>query len=582
MSPRRSLHTLTSFALLLLLATPILRAQNFELVAPKQPDPIKKPAKLPDTEPPLTATASDAIVIESLLGLVLVDQPNHVLETADAATVRGLRAKELPLVQKSDFTPIASRYLGHPVTQKSMSELMRDIILYYREHDHPVVDVYAPEQDVTDGVLQVVVIEGRVGEKKVEGNRWFGSESLTREIRLKKGDTIDARQLLADLDWLNRNPFREVDLIYSRGQALGTTDLVLQAHDRFPVRFFTGYEDTGNELTGEDRWLGGFNWGDAFGLGHQMNYQFTSSGNFESYHAYSGSYVIPLPWRHLFTVYGGYAESAAIGDSLIGLKGRSWQISGRYTIPLPGTSKLVHEVFTGFDFKVSNNNLDFGGSSVYRNATDIDQFVFGYNGSLTDDWGATNGGVTVYYSPGNMTGANHDNVYIQARADATDNYTYTNFVLERITKLPWDFTWNMRGQAQIANENLLGSEQMGLGGYATVRGYEEREINGDQGWFLSEELRTPPISLCKILTGSNAAQDNLQFLVFWDYGVLNNVTLQPGERAHTTLASVGPGLRYRINTYASLRFDYGFQLKDSGANTKNEASRGHLGFVLSY
>lgn len=558
-------------------------SQNMELIAPKEPPRKTAPAQLP--QPPLqpAPATNDAIVIESLVGLVLINSPEHVIETSEVASIRGLQAKEVPLCQQPGFKSVTDRYLGKPLTEKSLGELMRDIILYYRSVDHPVVDVFAPEQDVTDGVLQLVVIEAKIGEKKVEGNRWFGSKTLIDEIRLKSGDYINARTLLSDLDWINRNPFRSVNLIYSRGENLGTTDLVLQTQDRFPLRVFTGYENTGNQLTGLDRYLAGFNWGDAFGLGQQVNYQYTTSGDFSSFRAHSGGYIVPLPWRHIVGIYGGYAESSALDStSLLRLKGRGWQTSGRYTVPLPGSSALVHEAFTGFDFKVSNNNLDFGGDSVYKSATDIDQFVFGYNFSLTDNWGATNGGFTTYYSPGDLSGANHNSVFDQARAGAKSAYTYTLFTLERVTKLPFGFTWDLRGTAQLANENLLGSEQLGLGGFSTVRGYEEREVNGDQGWIINNEIRTPPVSLVHLFTKSNAVQDSLQFLFFWDYGTVSNVVKQPGESANTTLTSIGPGVRYKINTYASLRFDYGFQLKDSGVANNNDGSYGHLAFLLSY
>lgn len=569
--------------LLLISQVRISHAQNMELIAPKEPARKTAPAQLP--APPLqpAAETSEAIVINSLVGLVLLNSPDHVMETSEAAAVRGLRAKEVPLCQQPGFKSVTDRYLGKPLSEKSLGELMRDIILYYRSVDHPVVDVFAPEQDVTDGVLQLVVIEAKVGEKKVEGNRWFSSSSLTNEIRLKSGDYINARTLLSDLDWLNRNPFRAVNLIYSRGEDPGTTDLVLQTQDRFPLRVFTGYENTGNQLTGLDRYLAGFNWGDAFGLGQQVNYQYTTSGDFSSFRAHSGGYIIPLPWRHIVSIYGGYAESSALDStSLVRLKGRGWQTSGRYTVPLPGSNALVHEAFTGFDFKVSNNNLDFGGSSVYQNSTDIDQFVFGYNASVTDNWGTTNGGVTVYYSPGDLSGANNNAIFNQARTDGKAAYTYALFTLERVTKLPFGFTWDVRGTAQLANENLLGSEQLGLGGFSTVRGYEEREVNGDQGWIINNEIRTPPVSLTQLFTKCSAAQDSLQFLFFWDYGTISNVVKQPGESANITLTSIGPGVRYKINTYASLRFDYGFQLKDSGVANNNDGSYGHLAFLLSY
>lgn len=152
--------------------------------------------------------------------------------------------------------------------------------------------------------------------------------------------------------------------------------------------------------------------------------------------------------------------------------------------------------------------------------------------------------------------------------------------LERVTKLPWDFSWMAKGTAQFAHRNLLASEQLGVGGSTTVRGYDEREANGDEGYLASTEIRTPPVSL-GVAVGLDKAIDQLQFLAFFDYGVAENRILLPGEDPHVQLASVGPGLRYAISPWLSVRFDYGWQLYDTALNPRYN-SRGHLGVIIAY
>lgn len=53
----------------------------------------------------------------------------------------------------------------------------------------------------------------------------------------------------------------------------------------------------------------------------------------------------------------------------------------------------------------------------------------------------------------------------------------------------------VRSQGQIASRNLLSSEQLGLGGLYTVRGYDERILNTDNGLFLSGELALSSIQV---------------------------------------------------------------------------------------
>jgi len=67
-----------------------------------------------------------------------------------------------------------------------------------------------------------------------------------------------------------------------------------------------------------------------------------------------------------------------------------------------------------------------------------------------------------------------------------------------------------------------------------------------------------------------------------DYGEVENVHLLSAEKPHYFFSSVGPGLRYKLSNHFSLRFDYGWQLLDSGLNPERQHSRAHLGLVATY
>jgi hemolysin activation/secretion protein len=47
----------------------------------------------------------------------------------------------------------------------------------------------------------------------------------------------------------------------------------------------------------------------------------------------------------------------------------------------------------------------------------------------------------------------------------------------------------------MAEQNLLASEQLGIGGPSTVRGYATSITRGDHGFLLSGELYSPTYSL---------------------------------------------------------------------------------------
>jgi hemolysin activation/secretion protein len=184
-----------------------------------------------------------------------------------------------------------------------------------------------------------------------------------------------------------------------------------------------------------------------------------------------------------------------------------------------------------------------------------------------------------------MTHFNKDSDFEAFHYRASADYVYARFEAERVQRLPRDFSLFGKVTGQVSNENLLGSEQLGGGGYSTVRGYEERAVNADEGYIVNFELRTPTFSPSKELHLPNQLGDQLQFLLFYDYAYLFDHTLKPKEPSNFILASFGPGIRYTIPPYLTVRFDYGFQLRDPRLGPeldRHRASRMHLGILLSY
>ena len=560
---------------------PQTQSQSFQPIAPKLP-PKPAPGKVvnEDEGKPLADHGENEVLVGQLKGVDLIADPKAVKKEGVTGT-RPVESGGIPLANGPVFEKTIEPYLGQPVTMKALAELTRSIVAYFREHDRPVVNVYVPEQNITSGYVQVVVIISKVEKVEATGAKWFNNQFLRAQLDVRDGEEISGRRLNSDLNWINRNPFLQSDILMAPGDKPGTTDLLLRTQDRFPLRVYAGYEDSGNQYTGDDRILGGFNYGNLWGVGQQISYQFTTGTNVNKFTAHSGTYVIPLPWKHQLTFFGSYANSFANLGPDLSSGGVNWQVSGRYEVPLPGTDKFTESITGGFDYKRSNNNLIFGVASVSNVFTDVDQFVLSYQANYQDDLGGTALSATGFFSPGGMSNNNHDPEYQATRADSRANYEYAQFTLNRVTRLPYDFTLTMRGEYQIAGANLLPSEQLGLGGYATVRGYDEREANGDNGYLISTEIATPPVSIAEAV-GLKGVKDQLQFIAFCDYGgtSLHHVT-EADINPNTNLLGIGPGLRYVVSPYVSIRFDYGFQMINTGYDDRHN-SRAHLGVVVSY
>lgn len=554
-----------------------LFAQDFDRLKPKElPEGKKGELEKPD-EPAKKIEGGDKVLISELKGLVFVESEDAI--TKEPLESKGITAPGIDLLQTEDFAALMDEFLGRPVTMNRLNKLARQVILFYRSRNRPVVDVILPEQNITGGTVQFIVIEGRLGEVKAEGNKWFDTDHLVEGIRLSRGDIIETDKVMEDIDWLNRNPFRRVDAVLEAGDEVGTTNLVLRTRDRFPFRAYVGYEDTGTEFTGKDRMIAGFNASNLIFRDDLLSYQFSGSGRVKRMQAHSFSYAVPLPWRDTVKVFGSHSNTYSSPDNLQ-LEGYSSQVGIRYSHPLPGTDIFDHSIEVGFDWKKSFNNLEFGIINFRRDTlTEVGQTVLGYSAGLEDPWGNTGFEATFYHGTGECFDRQDDVEYRNVRAFADPSYNYVRMRLNRTTNLPWGFTLSNDFTMQLADDNLLPSEQLGLGGYDSIRGFDYRILSGaDEGWFIRNELYLPKMSLTKLLGLDQT--DQLRFLAFWDHGIGKREYELPGEDINTPLSSIGWGFRYSFDRYLQVRFDWGFPMQKW--NFSDQDDEIHISIIASY
>lgn len=520
---------------------------------------------------------ADSYNIELLKGLRFYADPK---ETLLENCFSGIQL-DLAVPKDKKFLEKMECFLGKPFTDETATTLKKEIISYYQGSGYPIVGVFIPSgQTFSCETVQVLILVARLGEVKAEGAKYFSNEKILCQFRLKPGDPIYAETVNEDLQFVNLNPYRRTTLVYEPGKEIGETDILLTTKDRFPLRIYGGYENTGNPLTGTPRLMGGINFGNLFGLDQEINYLFVTETNPQNWYAHIGSYVIPFPWRDQLRLYGSYTFSKpSAGGVDAKLKGKGWQVNGRYSTFFT-YSDIDFTAYLGYEFKRTNNFLTFGVLPQFNEFIDISQFVLGIDGSVTYERGSTLFGVKFFLSPGNMTAYNKTSLFRAQREGAKSNYVYGVANIDQLLSLPYNFTFAMNSLFQASSTKLLPSEGFVLGGYYTVRGYDEYDSLSDHGILLKNEIRSPAISLPTF----RKKQHELQFLTFWDFGVSISDDQQVIDNHASILSSVGPGLRYQFDNKLLVRIDWGVQLShvnnlqtDSGRKT-----RLHSGVQLSF
>ena len=526
---------------------------------------------------PAPATASDEMILDSLKGLVLMPaDTDAVQQTLES---EGLIIHKLPILEKKDIQDTLQGYLNKPVSMQDLQSIRLDIIKYYRNQNRPVVDVIIPEQDVTNGVVQMRIMEASLGKITIKGNEHFSTDMLRNYLSFSEGDYVQQGQLHLDNNALNYNPFRSASLSLRKGSEPGTADLEVNVRDQRPWRVYAGYENSGSENVSENRFFAGFNWGNAFKQDGVLSYQYTQGEEFDTINAHSLTYSMLTRDKHEISIFGSYSETEPDANT-INIEGESVQVSGRYEMPVLLESGTPINFEFGIDYKNTNNTIEFGGAPLSDDDVDTLQGLVGVNGEFSDSYGVTYASANVFYSPGGLLGSNDTSDFRRFRAQAESEYFYFRGEVDRRTDLQGRFNLQSNAIAQFSTENLLPAEQMNMGGYNTVRGYEENEINGDNGFFISNQLEYGPFS---VTNGKFFGQrDLVTAYVFWDYANVWDTNEPTGQDTDAELHSIGPGFRLRLGKHVTARFDWGFQLEDSGQSQTGDDNRAHVGVTVSY
>lgn len=542
-------------------------AQNYQKVAPKLPEAAQPAEVLPPVRPESAgdrrARGSDPVLLPALKGVVFVDGPFNLKREGapvEAAGPSGVDTGDLKDLDSPEFRARVAAYVGRPLRLSDLDEIREIARSWYIDRGKPFLDVTAPPQNVTSGVVQIVVTQYRLGEVTVRGANHFSAPVVRRPLTLRTGDYLYLPRIEEELDRLNQNPFLSVNAVFQPGKATGETDLILQASDRTPVRVYAGYNNRGFRQLGLDQFEVGVNWGNAFGAGDVLSYQFSRAftGRFA---AHSASGVFGIGPRDKLLVFGSYSTvHPRIAEGFNNV-GHSGQASVRYSYAMPPLGKASGSIQAGYDFKFTDNNLEFAGIEIIDSKIEVHQFPITVVLNLPDPLGQTSFSNDLVLSPGHLSARNTDEALGALVPDAKARYAYNRFAVTRTTQLPKNMTWVIRGAAQVATGNLPNSEQIGGGGAGSARGYYSDTGVGSQGIIINTELRLPPFSPATLVSPRNRLNDTLQAGVFYDFVDIRQVRAVEGGSPPARLESVGVLLNYSAAQRFDLSLDGGLQLR---------------------
>jgi len=463
----------------------------------------------------------------------------------------------------------------------------------YRTAGFSVVWVVAPEQDLDRGVVTLRVIEARIGKVTIEGNRFFDDANIRASLpALKENSPPRPRDISANSQLANENPAKQVDVVLRPSENAAVVDAGVDVIDVRPLKAFLTLDNTGNPQTGDFRLGVGVQHANLFNRDHVVTLNYvTSPGKENQVSLYSGSYRLPLYSQgdSMDFIVARSDVSAGTTQTVAGpltFSGKGDVYGLRYNQLLERRGEYSQRIVYGLDYRAYKNDCalgDFGAAGCGPAAVDVT--VRPISVAYSGNW-AKPGRISDFYValshnvPGAANGQASD--FNAARPSpnggdgASSRYTILRFGASMVNA--FENNWQVRGafNAQYTSNALVPGEQFGITGATAVRGFLEREIARDTGYFANLELYSP--NLAGKLVPS---EGNLRGLLFYDIASAANNPLAGEARQQISIASIGAGFRWNMQRNFNMRFDLA-RVMDGGGSKKAGDVRGDISVYFGF
>jgi len=495
-------------------------------------------------------------------------------DTSEKILIKEITVLGYTLISIEKMYDLISPYENRELSFQDFNEVARIITEEYRKNGYATSFAYLPPQKIESNTLTINVMEGRIGDINLTGNKYFKESILLKYLDVRKNKIFNYDELRQNINYINEHPDRSAKIILDKGKNQGQTDINVSIKDRIPLHVTLGYNNYNSDFLDNNKYMLELKSTNFLGLDHQF-FAELQRGGVDQYELYSGRYLIPLsPRTKVGAVYMRLDQElgGSVNDLDIQGTGDIGQIY--LTHKFIENNNFALSLNAGFDYKDIENTL----LGLKYSKDNMRVVKMGFDMDIMDNWGGRSILVQEFnYGIEDIMGGLEKKDPASSRLGAGGRFFKSVSTLARIQSLPHDTSVMLKGSAQLTGYNLVSTEQFNIGGFTSVRGYPVSEYAGDRGYVASIEYYVPPYFLSKSVkipkTNINV-YDSLRFMIFFDWGQVKTKNPQVGESSAEEIFSVGPALRFNIPEKFSVSFDYGFVLGQEA--TDGSDSRGYV------
>jgi hemolysin activation/secretion protein len=470
--------------------------------------------------------------------------------------VRAFHVEGSSVFTQEELAAVTAPWTGREIASEDLL-LARDAITkHYVERGYLTSGAVIPDQQVTDGVVVLQVVEGALATIDVRGTRRFRKGHFRTRLRRAGRAPVSIVRIEEELQRFQRDPrVKRVQARLDPGERRGEAVLVLDVEEeRFYGLELVGSNESSPSIgshTGEvaptlSNLIG---WGDEWRGELELS---------EGLREVDASFSVPLPpFDTRLATHFQDADSDVIEEPFDDLEIESDSTTWGVGIfqPVWRTTLLELEVGAVGEYRTSETRLLDECFAFVEGTSDCESkvsvlripldAVFATRTDVVAARSTVSAGLPVFGASERSPGI------------ADGEFVAWLGQVQWAHRLP---AWLMgsetlaRVDVQLANDELLGIEKFAVGGLRTVRGYRENQLVRDNGVVASLEVRVP-------VWRDERLRPIVQVAPFFDYGR----SWDEGEAGRAeTLSSAGIGLRVSPFEWvrAELYWGHGFDEDD--------------------
>ena len=569
------------------LTTQICKAQS---VSPNPPTPEQLPSPQ-DVEPPAPDALPTPSVPEKLPPpsellepSIPTPEPSQPLpDTPQTVTIEKFEVVGSTVFSQEELAQVLKPFTNKPITFAQLSQASSAITQFYIDNKYITSGAYLPAgQSIDDGVVKIVVIEGKLEDIEIVGTERLRSNYIRSRIIQATKPPLNQEKLLESLQLLQIDPLIEnISAKLSNGTRSGFNILSVRVKEAPSFDIEATLDNNSSPSIGSFRRRIQVNEANLLGLGDGVNLAYS---NTNGSNALDLSYSLPLNSRNGTLSFNYSTTSSDIIEhpfDLLDIESSSSNYELTFRQPLVRTprqefalgltaSRRSSKISSSLSFFISPNELSPGADDDGRTRLSALRFF--------QEWNSRNSREVIAVRSQFSLGLGAFNATVNGNSPDSRFFAWRGQA-QWLRLLAPDTLLLIRGGAQLASERLLPSEQFSLGGIENVRGYRQNFLLRDNGAFASAEVQLPILRAPEI-NGLLQLAPFIDIGTTWESSGSDNSDVRDTDDTKT-LASVGLGLRWSQGNNFTARLDWGIPLI-SVENQGDSLQENGLYFLLQY